>query len=144
MFSFCIARGKALLTIIGMSYIFIVLLGVSFINWSQAELTCFFNGPKTDRSNGCSLWLQWGGKDMIVTPFSLAIFRTSTDRCDSWLSNNSTTGLSLEHLVFLIKCLINRTKFSSVIQPDLVAAPSEPGAPPPSRNKMFFINNPRE
>ena len=80
---------------------------------------------------------------MIVTPFSLAIFRTSTDRCDSWLSNNSTTGLSLEHLVFLMKCLISRTKFSSVIQPDLFAAPTEPGAPPP-RNKMFFIVNPRE
>lgn len=65
------ARGKAVFTIPGILYSVMVFLSLLFIQPSHAVSTAFLRGPRTDRSNGCSLCEQCGGNESTTMPLNL-------------------------------------------------------------------------
>ena len=62
-----------------------------------------FSGLIKPTSRGCSLWVQWGGKQMIVTLFSFAISIIFTllmcDACPSSVNKTGFSGPARENLI---------------------------------------------
>lgn len=73
---------------------------------------------------------SWEEEKIKVTPFSLNKSNDSTEIWESWLSKRSNTGISWEDQAYLMKCRANFKKFSSIIHPELFAAPSLPDDAP--------------
>lgn len=94
-------------------------------------------------SRGCSLWVVCGGKEIILTKFSLA--KSINYKFLVWLkcpSNKSRTGSSKVGFVFLMKCWNHWVKMLVCTQPDGWATPTEPaGAPLISSCDMYFLGN---
>lgn len=125
-----VANGNDFPTRPAISLVVIGFAGLSRIHLVANELKYPFIGPKTLLSKVWSLWEQCGGKDVFTIPLSLARFRTSMDRWELLLSRKSATLLLWDGRTWRMKWLMNWTKSTFFIQPDLLADPAEPrGAP---------------
>ena len=85
---------------------------------------------------------MWGKIVRIWIPFSFANVIDGSEMCELWLSINSNTGLSFEHLVDFTKCFRNSSHSSTLIHPDLEQTPTElAGAPDINATWNLFREN---
>ena len=112
------ARCKEEMTITRKPYIVIVWPGCLVTQASHAWFAYVLSGPQTDTSRDWSLCSHCAGNDRTVSPFCLQYSNASLDKCESWLSDKRTIGLSFEGLACVLKCFRYLMKWSSVIYPD--------------------------
>lgn len=88
-------------------------------NLSVAWEKYLFSGPMKETSNGCNLWLQWGGRLTTDTPFCLAFLINSMFLvCEAWPSRMTNAGFDGDGRTCLRKWSNHRLKESIVIHPD--------------------------